>query len=229
MVVISHVAFIMDGNRRYAKNKSLSANKGHQEGAQKLEEVMKWCEEKKIKRVSLYTFSIQNFSREEDEKNHLFELFFKYFEKWKKESKKKNVKIRFLGRIDLFPEKVQKVCYELEEATKEYEDLCVDFCFGYGGREEIVDACKKIVADVKKGELNEEELSTENFSKYLYSANEPEIVIRTGGDMRLSNFLSWQSAYSEWFFTKTLWPDFSKEEFEEILKNFSQRERRFGK
>ena len=229
MNTISHVAFIMDGNRRYAKNNHLPVSKGHEQGAHKLEEVFKWCEEIKIKTITLYTFSIQNFSREEKEKNQLFELFFKYFEKWKNNSKKKNIKIRFLGRIDLFPKKIQEVCKELEDATNMYEDLCVEFCFGYGGQEEIIDACKKIVADVKTGELDEKELSTKNFSKYLYSSKEPQLIVRTGGDMRLSNFLLWQSAYSEWFFTKTLWPDFSKKEFEEIIEAFSQRERRFGK
>ena len=229
--ILKHIAIIMDGNRRYAKKLKLSSGKGHEKGAEKLFDVVDWCLEFKIKELTLYTFSMQNFNRQKSEVKTLFFLFKKYFTKLKDDKKIHNnrIRIRIIGRTHLFPPDLQKSIREITEKTKDYDNLIINFAMAYGGREEIVDAAKQISEEVKFSDLNIEEINEKLFSEKLYLNSDPDIVIRTGGDTRTSNFLPWQTIYSEWFFTKSLWPEFSKEEFTGILNEFRERQRRFGK
>ncbi|MFW5977175.1 MAG: polyprenyl diphosphate synthase [Candidatus Nanoarchaeia archaeon] len=229
MKEINHVAFIMDGNRRYAKKQGKSSHFGHKAGAKTLENVLEWCDKAKISTVTLFAFSVQNFKRNQEEKNKIFDLFEDYFSKWKEKKQRKDINVKFLGRLHLFPQKIQNLCKEIESENKEENTKTIQFCFGYGGREEIVDASKALAKDVQEGKVLLEDVNEDTLSNYVYSCLKPDIIIRTGGDMRTSNFLLWQSTYSEWFFIDTLWPAFSKKEFESILNEFQQREQRFGK
>lgn len=227
----AHIAIIMDGNRRYAKKLNLSSRKGHEKGAEKLFDVVDWCLEFKIKELTLYTFSMQNFNRSKEEVSLLFGLFKKYFIKLKDDKRIINnkIKIKVIGRTHLFPEDLQKAIKNIEEKTTKYNNLKINFAMAYGGREEIVDAAKQIAEEVKFSDLHIDEINEQTFGDKLYLNSNPDIVIRTGGDTRTSNFLPWQTIYSEWFFTKSLWPEFSKEEFVGILNEFRERQRRFGR
>jgi tritrans,polycis-undecaprenyl-diphosphate synthase [geranylgeranyl-diphosphate specific] len=231
---VKHIAIIMDGNRRFAQKQGLDKVRGHDSGAKKLGEVIEWCLEYRIKELTLYTFSMQNFSREKREVDTLLNLFRKHFEKLKDDNKisKNRIRVRVIGRIHMFPEDLQRSIYEIMEKTKTHDNLTINFAMAYGGREEIVDAVRKIAEDVKFGSINItniDSIDEKMFASKLYLNSDPEIVIRTGGDKRTSNFLPWQTIYSEWFFTTSLWPEFSKEEFVKILDEFNSRERRFGK
>lgn len=227
----THIAIIMDGNRRYAKKLNLSSGKGHEKGAERLFDVVDWCLEFKIKELTLYTFSMQNFNRQKSEVETLFFLFKKYFTKLKDDKKIHNnkIKIKVIGRTHLFPDDLQKSIRDIIEKTKDYNNLILNFAMAYGGREEIIDAAKQIAEEVKFNDFNIDEINEQTFSDKLYLNSNPDIVIRTGGDTRTSNFLPWQTVYSEWFFTKSLWPEFSKEEFLSIIKEFNERQRRFGR
>ena len=177
---------------------------------------------------------MQNFSREKREVDTLLNLFRKHFEKLKDDNKisKNRIRVRVICRIHMFPEDLQRSIYEIMEKTKTHDNLTINFAMAYGGREEIVDAVRKIAEDVKFGSINItniDSIDEKMFASKLYLNSDPEIVIRTGGDKRTSNFLPWQTIYSEWFFTTSLWPEFSKEEFVKILDEFNSRERRFGK
>ena len=226
-----HIAIIMDGNRRYAKKLHLPSGVGHEKGAEKLREVIDWCLEAEIKELTLYTFSMQNFNRDEKEVKGLFNLFKKHFDKLKddKNLHKNKIRIKVVGRKYLFPENMQKSIQEIEEVTKKYDNLTINFAMAYGGREEILDAVRQIAEEVKYNDVEVKEIDEAIFAQKLYLNSDPEIVIRTGGDRRTSNFLPWQTIYSEWFFTESLWPELGKEEFFGILDIFSKRERRFGK
>ncbi len=226
-----HIAIILDGNRRYAKKQSMPVWKGHEFGAKKVKELIKWCIELGIKQLTLYTFSIENFSRKKQEVEYLMGLFRKYFSEMKSNEKKdtKEVKVRFAGRLSLFPDDIQKIMNEISDKTKDNKKLTVNFAIGYGGRTEILDAIKRIISDEKSGILDASTLTEKSISKYLYLEDEPHIIIRPGGEVRVSNFLIYQGAYSEWFFIKKLWPEMTKLDFIRILDEFNLRERRFGK
>ncbi|MBI5392627.1 di-trans,poly-cis-decaprenylcistransferase [Candidatus Woesearchaeota archaeon] len=228
---IKHIAIIMDGNRRFADKNKLLKLKGHEQGAKKVEEVLDWCKEFNIKELTLYTFSAQNFSRSKEEVNYLFTLFERYFKKFIDDKKiyKNKIKINFIGRIELFPKNIQKMVEELREKTKLHDKFILNFAFGYGGREEIVDAVKKIAEQVKFGNLAVDEINEQIVQNALYLQSEPEIVIRTSGEKRTSNFLLWQANYAEWFFIDNYWPEFSKQDFVDVLNEYAERERRFGK
>ncbi|MBW2998986.1 di-trans,poly-cis-decaprenylcistransferase [Candidatus Woesearchaeota archaeon] len=220
-----HIAMIMDGNRRWAvangKNKLL----GHKAGAEKLKEVIKWCNDIKCRALTLYTFSTENFNRSEDEVASLFKLFKSYFAELlkTKEIKEHQVRVRFLGKLDMFPDDLRQLMIDTNERTKDYTGMQLNFCVAYGGHQEIIDAANKALKSGK------ETITEEDFEDYLYLKDKPEIVVRTGGAMRLSNFLSWQTAYSEWFFVKDYWPGLTKETFDGILEEFENRQRNFGK
>lgn len=221
----------MDGNRRFAKKLAMEPWKGHQYGANKFEEVLEWCEELGVKELTLYTFSMQNFNRSKQEVDYLMNVVRKTYHKLKDDPRviKKGVHIRYLGRLKLFPQDIQDMCKDLEEKTKDNKNFILNFCFGYGGREEIVDATKKIAEDVKSGKVLPENINEELIDKYVYMPDEPEFIIRTGGVQRTSNFLIWQSTYSEWFFIEETWPEFKKETLITCLEEFKKRPRRFGK
>lgn len=230
---VKHVAIIMDGNRRFAKRLMLDPTKGHEYGVKKLKEVLEWCKELKIEELTLYTFSIQNFNRPKLEFDYLMNLFLKESERLTNENEseitKNDIKVKFIGRLNLFPEAVQKACEKLEEKTKNNKSYKLNFCFGYGGREEMTDAIKLLAEDVEKGRIESKNITEEIIENYIYIKSEPDLIIRTGGDKRTSNFLIWQGIYSEWFFVDTKWPEFSKEEFVGIIDEFTKRQRRFGK
>lgn len=221
-----HIGIIMDGNRRWAKERGLDPWEGHKEGAKTLKRLLEFLKEKGLKELTLYTFSVQNFNRSEAEKKFLFEIFKKEFKailKDKKGLEKNQTRINFLGRIELFPKEIQELTKKIMESTKDYEKHILNFAFGYGGREEIIDAVNKALKEGKK------EVTEEEFENYLYNKSKPDLIIRTGKEKRTSNFLVFQGAYAEIFFTDKHWPDFTPEEMERILSEYCQRERRFGK
>ncbi|MGM5481231.1 MAG: polyprenyl diphosphate synthase [Nanobdellota archaeon] len=223
---------IMDGNRRFAKRLMKEPWKGHEYGAKKLENVLKWCKEAGVRALTVFAFSLQNFNRPKKEFDYLMNLFKKFFSEMKEresEVNQQDIRVRFLGRRELFPEDIQQIIADAEERTKDNSAYNLNICFGYGGREEIVDASRKLAEDVKAGKVSPEEVSEEMLENYMYMSDKPDVIIRTGGDHRTSNFLSWQSAYSEWFFIDKKWPEFEKEDFEAIMDDFKSRDRRFGK
>ncbi|MBW2969356.1 di-trans,poly-cis-decaprenylcistransferase [Candidatus Woesearchaeota archaeon] len=228
-----HIGIILDGNRRFAKKLMLKPWKGHEWGKDKIEKLFEWCKEIGIKELTLYTFSVQNFNRPKNEFDYLMNLFNETFTELmtKEENKKKleQICVRFIGRTWMFPKEVQKSMKKLTENTKNNKPYTINFAMAYGGREELIDAVKKIADSVKKGELDVDTINEESFSKNLYLQSEPELIIRTGGDCRTSNFLIWQSHYSEWFFLEKTWPEFEKQDLISVINQFSKRERRFGK
>lgn len=221
-----HIAIILDGNRRYAKKLLKEPWKGHNFGAEKVERLLDWCRELKVAELTLYIFSMQNFNRDKKEIDYLMGLFCRFFQK--KEIKdtihQNEMKITFIGRTYLLPHKVQEIISKVQEETKSYTGSKVNFAMAYGGREEIVDGINRILKEEKVREVDEK-----IFSAYLQLQSQPDLIIRTGGERRTSNFLIWQSWYSEWFFLDKYWPEFEREDLVKILEEFKQRERRFGR
>lgn len=228
---LKHLGFILDGNRRYAKKRGIPLSSGHEEGSKKVKELLDWCNEKNIEELTLYTFSVENFKRSKDEVNNLMKLFRKAFKEIKNDKRIKDygIKVRFIGRMHLFPEDVQESARELEEKTKDNKGLKVNFAMGYGGRAEIVDACKLIAKKVKENILSVEEIDEELLMKHMYIDSEPDLVIRTGGELRTSNFLMYQSAYTEYMFSEKMLPEFEKQDFEEAIERFKERKRNMGR
>lgn len=224
-----HIAIILDGNRRYGE-KLGNRLKGHIHGLKKIEELLKWCRDLGIKELTLYTFSTENFNRSEKEVSYIMNLFRKYIKRLKndKSLQKNKLKVNFIGRLGMFPQDIQKEMKEVMEKTEGNDGFKVNFAMAYGGRSEIIDAIKKIIKKVKNNEINIDDVDENTLSENLYLKNEPDIVIRPGGEKRISNFLIWQSYYSEWFFLDKLWPEFTKEDLVKIIDEFKGRERRFG-
>jgi len=223
-----HVAIILDGNRRYAKKIGKQPWEGHTLGAEKLKELLGWCRKHDVNELTLYTFSIENFNRPEQEKKVLFELFRNYLKGLKgDELKKNNLSLRFLGRLEMFPADLQKEMSKVEEMTKENGNI-LNFCLAYGGRQEIVDSVKKIAASVKEGKISPSDIDEKMITENLYLQHDPDLIIRPGGEKRISNFLLWQGQYAEWSFTDKLWPEFTEKDFIEALAEYTQRQRRYG-
>jgi len=227
--VPKHVAIVLDGNRRFAKKLMLKPWKGHEWGKGKVEKLFEWAKELGVNELTLYAFSIQNLNRPKEEFDYLMKLFVESFNGIKNDIKIKEVKMNFIGRINLFPKEVQKAMNELMEKTKDNIPYIVNFAMAYGGQEEVIDAVKKISEQVKDGKLDINKINEESFKDYLYLKDSPELIIRTGGEKRTSNFLNYQAAYSEWIYLEKMWPEFEKEDFEECIKEYSSRQRRFGK
>lgn len=224
-----HIAVILDGNRRFSKRLMKSPEKGHEWGYKKVKELIRWCREFKIKEITLYTFSLENFSRPKREFNYLMKLFKKAFKELQKEKDLKKTKIKFIGRTYLFPKEIQKEMFKLEEKTRKNKPFKLNFAMAYAGRAEIVDAVKKIVETAKYNGLKTGEINEKTISQNLYLDSDPDLVIRTS-ESRLSGFLTWQSVYSELIFLpKVLWPEFTKELFVSCLEEYSHRQRRFGR
>lgn len=219
-----HIAMIMDGNRRWAVREGMPKLKGHRYGAEKLKEVLEWCEELKLRALTVYALSTENLKRSEEEVSSLFGLMKEYFKKLfnNEKFKEKGVKVQFLGKLELLPEDLREVMKNISEETKDNNNYTLNFCIAYGGHQEIIDAANRAI---EKGE----KVTKESFEDLLYMKDQPEIVIRTGGAMRTSNFLPWQTAYSEWFFPKEFWPEMSKELIVKTIEEFEQRKRNFGK
>ncbi len=220
----SHIAVIIDGNRRYAKRAFLEPWKGHESGAETVEKTIEWCSDLQIKELTFYALSIENLNREKREVEALLNLMKRWLKKIKTDEriKKNQVKIKFIGRLYLLPEDIRKLAAETQEETKNHNKLLVNFCIAYGGRQELVDAIKILT----KSNL---EVNEENIQKNLYLQSEPQLIIRTGGHTRTSNFLPWQTIYSEWIFLQKLWPEFTKDDLIECIEKFNQIQRNFGK
>lgn len=225
-----HIGVILDGNRRWAKEKGLKTIQGHIEGSKRVEELLKNAKELGIKNITVYAFSTENFKRAEEEKKILFRLFEKMLNLYSKDAKKNKVKIRIFGDVTAFNNRIIKLAQKIEEETKNFDECNFNICLNYGGRDEILRATKSIANDILNGNLKVEDINEEIFSNKLYSANitDPDLIIRTSGEQRLSNFLTWQGTYSELYFTKTYWPDFKKEELITAIEEFKRRKRRFG-
>lgn len=220
----------MDGNRRWAKKNGLQSVRGHKEGANVVREVVKFSLEKKIKHVSLYTFSIENFKRPEHEKSFLFNLLINEAENGLQEFVGNGVKVRFIGDRSLFPEDVLSACQKIENETKNLDKLELHFLFCYGSRQEIVEGVKRIVKKVQDGEFSEDEISHKTVEDHLWTAGipEPDFIIRTGGVKRLSNFLLYQAAYSDFYFFDCMWPEMTSKHLEKAWESFTGTKKRFG-
>jgi len=230
-----HIGIILDGNRRWARSSydTLSGT-GHPEGAKKVEEFLKWCLDLEIKTITLYAFSTENFQRPKEEVEEIMNLAEEYLQRIMKDETvhRYRVKIKALGRLNTLPESLRQMIERVEEQTKDYDGFYLNIAIAYGGRAEIIDATKKIVEEVKKGETRLENIDETLFEKHLYTSHlpqqDPDLIIRTSGESRLSGFLLWQSAYSELFFIDVYWPDFREIDLERAIRDFGKRERRFG-
>nr|WP_041446708.1 polyprenyl diphosphate synthase [Pseudothermotoga thermarum] len=214
----------MDGNGRWAQKRGLPRIEGHRRGALKAERVVEWAAQEGIKYLTLYAFSTENWKRPKEEVEYLFSLLAKLLRKKFNKLMKNGVRLRFAGRIHQLPKEIYELCLEFEEKTKNNSMIQVILALNYGGRAELVDAFNKAI---ESGVQKLDESTLRNFL-YLPDVPDPDLVIRTSGEKRLSNFLIWQIAYSELYFTKKLWPDFSREDFKKALEDFEKRQRRFG-
>lgn len=223
---LNHLAIIVDGNGRWAKKRGKKRSYGHLKGYKNLKNIIYYIDNNlDIKYLSLFIFSTENFKRSKDEVDFLMNLFRKGFNEEKETYKKKNMKVLFSGKKENLSEDIIKIISEIEEETKFNTGLIVNFCLNYGGRSDIVDACKKIVED----KINKDDITEDLFSKYLYNElPDIDLMIRTSGEQRISNFMLWNLSYSELFFTKTYFPDFTKDELLEIIEDFNNRDRRYG-
>lgn len=230
---IKHIGIIMDGNRRYAKEKGQNPWDGHTKGAETVEKLMEWMVELNIPQITVYAFSEQNWGRTELEKRFLFKLMEKECDKLltKKlaDLKKHSIRINLVGRLHKFSGGLQKKWKQLMEATKKHNKHIFNIALSYGGQEEITDAVKAIGEKIKKGVVKPEEVTEKMVAEHLYLPTPMDILIRTGGENRTSNFFPWLLAYAELFFVNKYWPAFTKEDLVGVLEEFKQRERRFGK
>jgi len=225
MLLPNHLAIIIDGNRRWAKKKGLASFNGHKKGMNNVKEIGERCRKKGIKILTLYVFSTENWKRSKKEINYLMKLFNLVFNKENiEELHQKGIKIKIIGQVEKLSKALQERIIEAEKLTKNNKKGVLNLAISYGGRSDIIQAIKKIVK--KKISITEEAINNHLWTNDL---PDPDLIIRTGGEQRLSNFLIWQSAYSEFYFTKKLWPDFTINDLDKALKDYSQRQRRFGK
>ena len=226
-----HIGIILDGNRRFAKRLNLNPWKGHEFGYEKIRKFLNWCRELDIKEITLYCFSMQNFNRPKKEFDYIMSVFEKAFKDLLKDKDVHTYKVRinFIGRCYLLPKNIQKLIKKAVDLTKDYDNYRVNIAIAYGGREEIIDAVKKIAEKINNKKLKITEINEKTFAENLYLDREPDLIIRTGGDRRTSNFLPWQSIYSEWFFLEKMWSEFEKQDFINVIEEYKKRDRRFGK
>lgn len=231
--VPEHLAIIMDGNRRAARATGLEATIGHMWGRDKLEEVLDWCLETGIRCLTVYAFSTENFGRSEEEVETLMDLFERNFLALADDERvhKHKIRAKVLGRVDKLPERVQAAIREAEERTKDYDQYRFNLCVAYGGREEILRAVRRLSVDVHEGRLSPDAIDEETFASYLYTADmpDPDLILRTSGEERISNFLLWQLAYSELYFADVYWPELRKKDFLRAIQAYQKRKRRYGK
>ena len=230
----NHIGVILDGNRRWAKARDMIPWEGHWEGANTVEKFLDWCLELGINTITLYSFSTENFKRDKEEIEAIFKLFEETLEKVLNSDRihKNKVRIRAIGRIETLPENLQDKIQKVEEATKTYDQFYLNIALAYGGRAEIVDAMRVIGEKIKQGRIKPEEIDETVVEAHLYTAHlpypDPDIIIRTSGESRLSNFLVWQSAYSELFLVDVYWPSFRKIDLMRAIRGYQMRHRRFG-
>ncbi len=231
LVVPHHVGFILDGNRRFAKLRGLKPWRGHEFGRDTVHRLLDWCFEFGVKELTLYTFSLQNFYRPAHEVGKLMTILEQELTTMQNDPRihEQRVRVQVIGQTDLLPERVQRAVASIEEATKDYDNFTLNACIAYGGKEEILEAVKKILRKVATKVIDVADVTLETFESQLFLRSQPDLIIRTGGEYRTSNFLPWQSTYSEWFFVSKLLPEFEREDFQQILHEYTSRERRFGK
>lgn len=228
--MVTHIALIMDGNRRWARARGLPAIMGHREGVKTVERMTQYCLDAKIKYLTLYAFSIENFKRSEEEKSCLFDLIAQGMRSYAKKFMEYGLRIYFVGDRSLFPVHVKESCEAIERDTAGNDTLVVNILFCYGGQQEIVAAARSCARQICAGTMQESELTCERFAHELWSGYcpPPDLAVRTGGMYRLSNFLLYNIAYSELFFTDTFWPDFDVKELDSIVHDYASIKRRFG-
>ena len=228
---LKHIAIIMDGNRRWAKERHLPSALGHQKGVEALKETMRACNDFDIKYLTVYAFSTENWNRTKEEVDFLMNLLAKTLENELDEMHKENVKIKFIGNIEALGEKLQKILENAEKTTQNNTGVNLQIAFNYGSRDEITAAVKKIAQKTAQGTLNPNEITENTITENLYTAGipEPDLLIRTGGEQRISNYLLWQLAYSEIIIRQEFWPEFGKNSLTEAVLEFEKRNRRYGK
>lgn len=231
----SHVALILDGNRRWAKRHLIMPKSGHWKGADAVENLLDWCEEFDIKIITLYALSAENLEREDQELEYLFELIKKRLEKLYNDPRihKNKMRVTAIGRIELLPDSIKDVLSKLDKATKGYNKHFLNIALAYGGQYELVDAVKKIGSKIKEGKLEVDKIDKKEIESNLYTSHlpqsSPDLILRTSGEKRLSGFLMWQSAYSELVFMDIFWPEFRKIDLMRAIRTFQERKRRMGK
>ena len=226
----THIAIIMDGNRRWAKSKGLPSALGHKKGAETLEKIVRYANKIGIKYITVYAFSTENWKRAEEEVSALMLLFQNYIDKYSKIADTENIKVNFLGDFSAFTEKLQRGIQECMDNTKNNTGTVFSIAMNYGGRDEIIHAVKKIAAKVQNGEISIEDISERMISDNLYTQGmpDPDLLIRTSGEIRTSNFLPWQIVYSEFLFVDKNWPDFNEDDLDSAIIEYQKRTRKFG-
>ena len=228
--VPQHIAIIMDGNGRWAKKRGLPRKAGHKAGAETFRRIADYCHDLGVRYLTVYAFSTENWKRSEDEVSGIMLLLENYLKEALRDMEKNRIRFRVFGDISRLSPGLQRLCRETMEKSSGYNEVQVNFCLNYGGRDEILRAARAFALDVAAGKVSAESLTEEGFEAYLDSAGipDPEMVIRPSGEMRTSNFLPWQSAYSELIFMDVLWPDFSNADLDTAIAEFHRRNRRFG-
>lgn len=223
-----HIAIILDGNGRWAKKRLMPRNAGHLAGSETFRNIATYCKEIGVEYLTVYAFSTENWKRPEDEVGGIMKLLDKYLHEAIRDMRKKNIRMKVFGDVSRLSPELQELIRETDEISQDIEGFQANICINYGGRAEIVRAAQAYAEAYARGEV--EELTEKSFSGYLYSAGipDPELLIRPGGEYRLSNFLLWQCAYSEFYYTDTLWPDFTPAELDKAIAEFNRRDRRFG-
>ena len=228
--VPQHIAIIMDGNGRWAKKRGLPRTAGHAAGGEAFRRIANYCRTLGVKYLTVYAFSTENWKRSEEEVGGIMRLLGKYLREALQDMEKNHVCFRFFGDLSRLSPELQTLCRDAERRSKDYHEVQVNFCLNYGGRDELVHAARAFAADVAAGKRQPEDLTEEMLSSYLYSADvpDPELIIRPSGELRISNFLLWQSAYSEFVFMNVLWPDFGPGDLDRAIEEYQRRNRRFG-
>ena len=225
-----HIAIIMDGNGRWAKKRGLPRSAGHAAGAETFRKIASYCRTLGVKYMTVYAFSTENWKRSEEEIGGIMRLLGNYLQEALRDMEKHQVRLKFFGDLSRLSPRLRQLCLDAEQRSQKFTDVQVNFCFNYGGRDEIISAAKKFAKDVAAGLREPDTLTEDVFSEYLYSVGvpDPELIIRPSGEMRISNFLLWQSAYSEFVYMDVLWPDFKPEDLDEAIDQYHRRNRRFG-
>ena len=225
-----HIAIIMDGNGRWAKKRGLPRTAGHSAGGEAFRRIANYCRTLGVKYLTVYAFSTENWKRSEEEVSGIMKLLAKYLEEALRDMEKNHVRFRFFGDLSRLSPQLQKLCRDAEARSDEYHEVQVNFCLNYGGRDEIIRAVRSYAKDLQAGKVTLADLNEQIFSNYLDSADvpDPELVIRPSGEMRTSNFLPWQTVYSEFVFMNVLWPDFSPADLDAAIEEYHRRNRRFG-
>ena len=225
-----HIAIIMDGNGRWAKKYNMPRDYGHQKGAKTLEKITLYADKIGISYMTVYAFSTENWDRPEKEVKGLMNLLRRYLKDRVKDAKKDNLKVKVIGNIKGLPKDIQELIQRIEDITKIKTGMTLNIALNYGGRDEILRGVRKLAKEIEGNKISPSQINEEIISAYLDTANtpDPDLIIRTSGEKRLSNFLTWQSAYSEFYFTDCLWPDFNEREFDKALEAYKNRDRRFG-